>query len=173
MAISLSCLRTSQWQRPEPCQEHGGQSNLRVMTRSPCFGVIVLPAWHGKAVLLRFGRINQVAVLYLDNTVDNEGHTSNQLFVVNEPKIGYLKKVGHRTQTPFISDFIDYIDELLRDSREKVGDGLVASIMELRDDSVAQIEERMGHVARFNNAQIRIQQLKGVRRVIALDFEEK
>lgn len=70
-------------------------------------------------------------------------------------------------------DFIDYIDELLRDSREKVGDGLVASIMELRDDSVAQIEERMGHVARFNNAQIRIQQLKGVRRVIAPDFEEK
>ena len=70
-------------------------------------------------------------------------------------------------------DFIDYVDTVFYKNGDGIGGGLRDSIMELRDDSTEQIKTRMSHVARFNNAQIKLQQLRGVKRTeSAPDFEE-
>ena len=62
-------------------------------------------------------------------------------------------------------DFVRAIDE------QNVFDSLAR---ELRDDSIAQLRERMRHVALFNNARIKLQQLSGVKRIEnGPDFEEK
>ena len=72
-------------------------------------------------------------------------------------------------------DFLDAVDNLIKENGDILTGGFRESVLELRNDTIAQIQERMKHVAMFNNAQIILQQLKGIKRIetAAPEQEEK
>lgn len=72
-------------------------------------------------------------------------------------------------------DFLDAVDNLIKENGDILTGGFRESVLELRNDTIAQIQERMKHVAMFNNAQIKLQQLKGIKRIetAAPEQEEK